>query len=35
MREGHEQCSKHCEVGGASSSSWVPAAKPKKLAKRA
>jgi hypothetical protein len=32
-REGHERCSKHREAGGASSSSRVPAAKPKKLAK--
>jgi hypothetical protein len=32
-REGHKRCSKHREAGGASSSSRVPAAKPKKLAK--
>jgi hypothetical protein len=34
-REGHERCSKHREVVGASSSSQAPVAQPKKLVKRA
>jgi hypothetical protein len=33
-REDHERCTKHCESVGVSNSSWVPTAKPKKLAKR-
>jgi hypothetical protein len=35
MREGHERRSKHREAASASSSSWAPIAKPKKLVKRA
>jgi hypothetical protein len=33
-RDGHEQCSKHREEAGASSSSRDPTVQPKKLAKR-